>query len=352
MPEPLTPAYFLDQESFRNWALGANETDCAYWDQWIQEHPVQAPVAHLAAALVAGIKHNAPMLTAQEIDVEWYKLKARMAEHPLSQPAPMGNQIWMSQWSRFAVAASIIIAVGLLAAWMVFLPQTMEYTTDFGVKKNILLADGTEINLNSNSKLKTKSSWRFAPAREIWLEGEAYFKVVAHPKDESLKKFVVHTPGLDVNVVGTAFNVNARNNKTRVFLSEGKVRVTLTEPVDVNTLDMEPGDFVTYAPKAKPTEKIKLKQEPTYINAWKAGFYEFNKTPLSEVFELVESTHDVKIILSDSKYLQEPLSGKVSTTNLNGLFNSIANLYNLEYTRKGDQIYLEASKQVPDQQKP
>jgi ferric-dicitrate binding protein FerR (iron transport regulator) len=308
----------------------------------VQTYPESAAKAYVAAAIVAGIKTQTPALEAHEVEAEWLKLKARIAADNAQQEA---KQIFMFAWTKMAIAAAILVSIGLVGYWAVMTPQTLEYSTGFGIKKNIVLADGTEINLNSNSKLTARSSWRFAPAREIWLEGEAYFKVVAHPNDESLKKFVVHTSDLDVNVVGTEFNVNARNNKTRVFLNEGKVKVTITEPQDVHTLELKPGDYISYAPKEKVAPKLTRKVEPAYIKAWKAGYFSFNKTPLAEVFDLVETSHDVVIKIDDPRILQEPLSGKISTNNLNGLFSSIASLYNLEYTRKGDEILFTTKKQ-------
>jgi ferric-dicitrate binding protein FerR (iron transport regulator) len=338
---PLGPNFFLNQESFRNWAIGANETDCAYWDAWVQQNPEHAPTAHLAAALVVGFKNTGSLVSDDEIAKEWHRLQARL--HSDVAP-PVAKHVFIANWRALAAAASVIIALGVLGAWYLLTPVSTAYATALGQKKTIRLADGTVINLNVNSTLRTRSQSRFAPAREIWLEGEAYFKVVSHPEDESMRKFVVHTPGLDVNVVGTQFNVKARDKKTHVFLNEGKVRVTLTETVAADTLDLLPGDFVSYEPTLAPSRKISKKREKKYIQTWRNGFFTFNKMPLADVFELVESTHDLHLSVDDPKYLQEPLSGKIPTGNLPALFNSIASLYQLEYERVGDEVRFSAKK--------
>ena len=320
--------------------MGTDETDCAFWDKWVKENPSQAPEAYLAAAMVAGLGSSVHTLSYAEIAFEWNKLQARIKSTPAREP----KQIWVFNWRTVAAAASVLVVLGFLGVWFMNSPVTAEYTTALGQKKNIQLEDGTIINLNVNSVLRTTAKNRFSPAREIWLEGEAFFKVVSHKTDASLSKFVVHTPGLDVTVVGTQFNVKARNKKTHVFLNEGKVRVTMTENPALDSLVLLPGDFVSFEPAAATTRKVNLKKQDKFIRSWRDGYYTFNKTPLADVFDLVESTEDFHLSVDDDRYLQEPLSGKIASGNVTGLCNSIANLYQLEYTRTGNQIRFSARK--------
>lgn len=334
MPDKHNLTYFLEQDSFRNWALGLDEGDCAYWDAWIASHPDQAETAHLAAAVAAGVLRGGPSLTDAEVEQEWLKIQKRLQTAPKRE----AKQVWFFDWRTIAAAASVVVLLGVLFGWYALTPVTEVYATASGQKKDILLADGSLINLSPNSTLKTKAVSPWAPAREIWLEGEAYFNVKSHPDDASIKKFVVHTHGLDVNVLGTQFNVKARSVKTRVFLNEGKIRVTLTEPQEQDTLYLLPGDLVTYEPKAGKAHKVSRKTDSLFIDVWKGGYYTFNKTPLAEVFRVVESTHDLKIRLEAPQFMHEPLTGRVATGNLGALFASIANLYDLSYTRRGDTV--------------
>ena len=115
---------------------------------------------------------------------------------------------------RVAIAASIagIIAVG---AW-IFKPaqqRTMaasvetkvnEVVAGRGIRSKMVLPDGTQVWLNSDSKLSYAEAFT-GKFREVTLEGEAYFDVV---KDAS-HPFIVHTSAIDIRVLGTAFNVKS-----------------------------------------------------------------------------------------------------------------------------------------------
>lgn len=82
--------------------------------------------------------------------------------------------------------------------------QVNEITVNRGAKTKLRLPDGTYVWVNADSKLSYPETFK-GPLREVYLEGEGYFDVVkdtAHP-------FIVHTAGLDIRVLGTAFNVKA-----------------------------------------------------------------------------------------------------------------------------------------------
>ena len=67
--------------------------------------------------------------------------------------------------------------------------------------------------------------WNDADGRQVWLEGEAYFQVQKKPS--TVEKFIVHTRQVDVEVLGTRFNVNTRRQRAVVSLEEGKVRLSV-----------------------------------------------------------------------------------------------------------------------------
>ncbi len=90
-----------------------------------------------------------------------------------------------------------------------------EISINPGSRSKIVLPDGSQVWINSGSKLTYANSFK-GSTREVQLNGEAYFDVVkdaAHP-------FIVHTSGIDIKVLGTAFNVKA-------FKAEPVVEATL-----------------------------------------------------------------------------------------------------------------------------
>jgi len=73
-----------------------------------------------------------------------------------------------------------------------------------GMRTKLLLADGSQVWLNSDSRL-TYSNFQNDTVRQVELEGEAYFDVVKNPA----RPFIVHTSSMDVRVLGTAFDVKS-----------------------------------------------------------------------------------------------------------------------------------------------
>jgi ferric-dicitrate binding protein FerR (iron transport regulator) len=342
---------FTDQESFRNWAQGIVEEDCRQWDAWVAQHPDEAPKAYLAAALLVGMPVEGNALGEKEIGLEWLKIRRRI--QALEAEGKTTPAIAVSYRSRrvrtwsFAAAASIAVIVG---SWYYTLgiPIESTYATTGGQHKVIRLSDNTVINLNEKSSIVTKARNRFAPEREIWLDGEAYFSVVSHKNDEALRPFVVHTDELNVNVVGTQFNVRARNHKADVFLNEGKVILTSNtgNAISSESVEMIPGDFVSVVMEAGRPVLHKSNQKHI-IPKWREGYYIFNNTTLKEVFDLVQTSQGVTLEVDNPELLKESVSGKIPTSNLASLCNSIANLYQLNYTQEGDAIQFSAKKSPP-----
>lgn len=337
MSNQLSPEYFLEQDSFKNWVLGQNEADCKYWDNWVKENPDQLSAAVLAAQIYTGISSGPSNVSPEEVKAEWQKLKSRIEGESKSDSTKVIAITW---WWK-SVAAAIVLMAFSWMGYFLYNPAIENYTTAFSNKKTISLSDGTEIILNANSHLTTKNLWRFAPPREIWLDGEAFFKVKSHPEDDELKQFVVHTKDLDVRVVGTQFNINTRKNGTKVYLNEGKVQLSLKENPGVNTLDMVPGEFVGYSSDAPVKSTVKKVLPSEAVTSWKSGYFSFDHTPLKEVIEIVEATHGIKISVSNPALLEETITGKVPSENINELVKSMTRLFNLSYTMKGSELILQ-----------
>ena len=85
---------------------------------------------------------------------------------------------------------------------------------DYGQKANLTLPDGTKVWLNSATRLSYDAEYNKSD-RKIYLDGEAYFDVARNEKCP----FIVHTHAMDIEVLGTKFNVEAMlNNKTSKLL--------------------------------------------------------------------------------------------------------------------------------------
>ena len=162
-----------------------------------------------------------------------------------------------------------------------------EIYSPHGARTQFFLPDGSQGWLNSNTKLKYPLD--FKQNRHLELSGEAYFEVT-HNKN---LPFVVSTRNLDIEVVGTVFNVSAleEENTTEVILEEGKVIIE-NPGIKLNTV-MKPDQKFVYNNLSKMYQTTSLNAQQ--YNAWKDGLLVFRNEPLSEVFKRLSRWYNVKI---------------------------------------------------------
>lgn len=133
-------------------------------------------------------------------------------------------------FTRYAAVIALIIAGTWIVSNYSFnykLQNEIQYNTlsiPAGQHATLVLSDGTEIWMNARSSIKYPSRFN-SKERRVELNGEAYFKVAKNPECP----FMVQTPSLAVNVLGTTFNVRCDELKcsTDVSLLEGSIEVQL-----------------------------------------------------------------------------------------------------------------------------
>ena len=202
-------------------------------------------------------------------------------------------------------AASVLLL--LVAGWWLLAPgaTSLTTTTAFAEQKTLTLPDGTTVWLNANSTLTYPENWDDREDRRVTLEGEAFFRV--NPKPSTGQKFLVTTADLTVAVLGTVFNVNSREERTSVFLEEGRIALQLDESTAEEKL-MEPGDLVTYSAKRKQLIQDEKPPTPAVHTSWKDGVLVFDNTPLSEVLDKVENIYGITFEVPDSTINQREIT--------------------------------------------
>jgi transmembrane sensor len=239
----------------------------------------------------------------------------------------------LSHWPKLmAIAASVLIFVvaGYFLSRDYFLYTT--YSTPYGMTSNVLLEDGSEITLNANSTLKVPKDLMEAEVREVWLEGEGFFEVAKRPNHV---RFAVHTDNLDIEVLGTKFNVSNRRGNTEVVLDEGSVK--LSKPKQhAPSVYMKPGDYVSLA--ASDTTFHRKIVMPEKHNAWQTNKLIFEDTPLRIVAEKLEDYYGVKIKIPDQDIARREVTGILPNNDLGVVLKSLSTSHKLEIVREKDVI--------------
>jgi ferric-dicitrate binding protein FerR (iron transport regulator) len=155
-----------------------------------------------------------------------------------------------------------------------------------GGEYSLVLSDGTRVIVNSMTKLVYPVSFT-GDKREITLEGEAYFEVF---KDKS-KPFIVNIKGLQVEVLGTSFNVKAYPDDKQSFttLVEGKVKLNSVLQTSVVQI-LEPDQQAVFDPSTSAifARKVDARQ---FIQ-WTTGKYTFTNQPLDEMMKTLARWYD------------------------------------------------------------
>ncbi len=123
--------------------------------------------------------------------------------------------------------------------------------------------------LNAHSHIAFKTDWNSGTAREVWLDGEANFNVNHLNKSGRAvtenERFIIHTRLLEVEVLGTVFNVKERRGKVEVSLKSGSVQVQVKAEKGKQWL-LKPGEVAVYSNTTKVLQK--LIQDPEIHKAW------------------------------------------------------------------------------------
>jgi len=202
-----------------------------------------------------------------------------------------------------------------------------DYVTQYGETMTIVLNDESQVVLNANTRLKVPRLLGYYNKREVWVNGEAFFNV---SKKENHQKFIVHTNNLDVEVLGTRFNVTDRREATRVVLQEGKVRVVANRDEGEMALLEESGDYAEV--KKESTEIITRRVDESLYTAWQDKRLKFQEVALSKVLETIEDYYGVRLSTRDTTLINRKFSGTLPNNDLNIILQALTNVYGSKFT--------------------
>lgn len=157
-----------------------------------------------------------------------------------------------------------------------------------GAEYNLVLSDSTRVFMNAMSELRFPV--RFSgEVREVELTGEAYFEV--SPSD---KPFIVKTRQVNIEVMGTSFNINAYENTQKIIttLVEGKVKVVDTGKSGSGyVLQPEEQAVINLGDGMVKIEKVDV----TLFTSWKDGEFIFYDSPLSDIMTILSRWYSVDV---------------------------------------------------------
>ncbi|MBN1598727.1 MAG: DUF4974 domain-containing protein [Bacteroidales bacterium] len=238
------------------------------------------------------------------------------------------------------IAATFIISFA--AAWFIMknwpgddkiFISHYQFKTPFGAKSEIILPDSTHVWLNSGSKIIFPQKFSKAN-RQIYFEGEAFFNV----KKMGKSPFVVSTGDIEIQVLGTRFNVKAYPEEVNIetILEQGKLKLMKSGKKIVL---LEPNDIATYNKDQKLIE-IKHVSDTRRYTAWTDGKLIFDNEKLEDIIIKLERWYNVRINIENNSLKQIRFTGTFERESVEQALNIIRLTTPLNYSMDKNKIVI------------
>ncbi|VAW13036.1 Putative anti-sigma factor [hydrothermal vent metagenome] len=249
----------------------------------------------------------------------WGGLEKKLHEKPSAKVVPLIRR--SSVWYVAASIALLISVGGFLAFYSVTknCPDGQHYTTT--------LPDGSFVELNAGSFLKYyPNRWLFS--REVFFEGEGFFKIVKG------KKFEVVSKSAKTVVLGTSFNIYSRDGRYSVTCLTGKVKVV---SANNSTVQLSPRGHADVNANGEIT--VVENYQPDRAISWRNSQFIFTGAPLSEVVSEIGRQYGVSIRLKKNFNLN--YTGNFNKeTNVEKVLDLVCKPLAISFVKKSDKEYI------------
>jgi len=329
-------AKWLNDSSFINWANSRSGEDVKSWEKWLAQNPEKQPLAETGRQIILGLPFK-PITASPDDQQQLSALWQRIDQATLTNPAVphVANASFFSSQPLYRIAAAILFLLmigggSFYYVRYVWAEQTLR--TGYEQTRTFVLEDDSKVTLNANSELGYN---KFYP-RKVRLKGEAFFEVAQKPLTG--KKFRVQTPDLEVEVLGTQFNVKNRKSHTEVYLKEGSVKLSLEN--SAHSCLMKPGEYVVYSAQSS-TKYKKEVVAPQLHTSWKNGVTLLESVPLYQVLEEIESIYGIEIELQNDTLRDHILTVALPVESMDIGFETLEHALNLKLSYQNGTYYLE-----------
>jgi len=331
---------FAADEFFQQWVSQENEASDAFWNGFLDAYPGRRKDLMKARRLVE-LSAHAAYGTSPLTGKEKRSLKENIFNNldlQASGTAPRKAMIHKMLLIRAAAAVLILAVVSFFLLYNTRpgagrnTPALLaEYTGPNQIKK-ILLADSTLIILNANSSIQYNPD--LSSSREITLKGNAFFNV---SKDHGRRPFMVHTGTMDVTVLGTTFNVDARSAAAEVVLTSGKVK--LTQPGHQSSVYLLPGDKVTL--DTMQHAFIRSTVDIPLYSEWMDGKWNFRHNTLADIAGLITKYYGVSVEFKSEKSKRLRINAVIPVGSLQKLVPVLEQTVHKKMSLTGDTLIIE-----------
>jgi len=311
---------FAQELSFIRWVRGSDERAARFWDTWVVEHPECRQEVELGKKLVSALRVREEAIPEGSLGRMWTHIDSHT---PLS--VAQTRRLPLRRILSYAAAAAI---VGVVLFFTLNNPTKVVLTAN-AERIALDLPDGSQVEVGAATELRYKpGAWK--NERRIVLQGEAFFKV------SKGQPFIVETPLGTVRVLGTSFNVKARDGQFEVDCFTGKVEVRNANDVRILT----PG----LSTRLQETQPIgltaPLPSNPETTATWRNGRFYFQEASMKVVFDELCRQYDIDI-QANPDILQRRTTTFFELGNLDSALYKVCWPMQLKTSQKGRTIVVE-----------
>ncbi len=207
----------------------------------------------------------------------------------------------------------------------------------YGKIFDVELSDGTIVHLNSGTKMRYPVKFLKGQKREVFIDGEAYFKVA---KDKE-HPFVVHADAVAVEVLGTEFNISSykEDKEIKTVLVEGSV--SLSNSVDSkDNVMLKPGQKAAWSRTVHDTAIEEV--DVDIYTGWIKGELVFRNIAFEDMSKKLERRYNVRIQNNNLLLKDKKLNARfnVEVERLEDVLNSINEIQEFQYKKVGRKVII------------
>lgn len=289
----------------------ASPEEAAFVAAWIQESEANRELYFRVKDILDVEKAGENPL---DVEARWQEVSAQFP----------GRRI---QWWKYAAMIAVLLLAGG-TAWYFGMrtpnPEVQVAVVDNAPVQLKVLPDGTRVWVKGGGTLSYRSSFGDKD-REIWITGTAYFDV-----QQATRPFIVHTPQMDVTVLGTAFTMH----ENAVIVQQGKVKAQKGEE-----------EMIIQRNERARVQAGSLRKDDVnaqLFGAWKDGDYRFENTSLDEIKEVLISNYGYEVeILQPAAFEGSALSGRMIMEDEKALREILSAMLNARIEKTGNKLIIQ-----------
>ena len=344
-------------------------------EEELQDLLANAPDRHYLFDILLSYFRNPPVAAALrpagDPDLDQRFLKMMESSAGLTPFHHIRQAVRRKWFIAAAVAACILLVWGIShlslspATHPVHDVHNEEVLARAGTRTKMVLPDGTQVWLNSNSRLKYNNDFN-TNDREVILEGEAYFDVA---KNMQLP-FIVHASSIDIKVLGTSFAVKSypQDKTIEATLLQGMIEVSRKDNPSTPRIILKPGEKLvfskSFALRNRPDDSPSgpgahtsvspdmavnsIRQDIPDSNkvetAWLYNRLVFDGDSFRELADKMERWYNVKINLRDTILNSYHFGGIFEKETVEEAFRELQLTRDFNYKINGNEIELYAKK--------